>query len=527
MLGDLLQYYRLHSDDFAYVSASRTLPRALASLFVPHNTHVVPAWRLLTWGLVAAAGRLANLQVTFAGAAYASLTATMLLMGRLVARETGRPLLGFAAMVATGSTAMMTASATWYSASQALWAGFGILATLWYLQGFRRSGGRVHLVMAALSCWLAGGFWSIGHAAGPIGTIYLFAAGGARCRRVAWVPLAATALAVALAFAFGGQRINRTESFGGRTTLEAAHPVQGLLYTMQAIPEDLIFGNLGLNCATTAAQGAVLTLGLAACWAASVLRRRPANCLELAGGALFVSSFLVEWTVRGYESYTYLRGAVPWYDTIPHLGFVLFLAGWCAGSGESRPAAKSVPLATGTALAVLLFQAALITLNQPRVDAVLQKRMLPKIIPEELARYHIPPTRLLYVLYAQAYSAWQQRTWQRLDQAEGIARRAGIGRAQIDRAYDRLLIPDPLDDAATKLWKHVYLPGEYEVANMLELPSNGTETDLRRVHRALDLYLIPEPNPVSDEDVLDFLRGLGVPLPEKGERAGQDTARGK
>src|SRR4051812_34010640 len=45
--------YRLYSDDFAYVAASRTLPSTVANLFVPHNTHIVPAWRLLTWALVA------------------------------------------------------------------------------------------------------------------------------------------------------------------------------------------------------------------------------------------------------------------------------------------------------------------------------------------------------------------------------------------------------------------------------------------------------------------------------------------
>jgi hypothetical protein len=45
--------YRLYSDDFASVAASRTLPRTLANLFVPHNTHIVPAWRVLTWALAA------------------------------------------------------------------------------------------------------------------------------------------------------------------------------------------------------------------------------------------------------------------------------------------------------------------------------------------------------------------------------------------------------------------------------------------------------------------------------------------
>ena len=97
---DPLAIYRLYSDDFAYVAASRTLGRTLSNLFVPHNTHIVPAWRVLTWALVAWAGSLEKLPEVLAEASYGILVAVMLLMGRLVARETGRTGLGLAAMAA-------------------------------------------------------------------------------------------------------------------------------------------------------------------------------------------------------------------------------------------------------------------------------------------------------------------------------------------------------------------------------------------------------------------------------------------
>ncbi|HEV3120796.1 MAG TPA: hypothetical protein VGY53_02785, partial [Isosphaeraceae bacterium] len=388
MFADTLQNYRLHSDDFAYLAGSRTLNRALAALFQPHNTHIVPAWRLLTWALVACAGSLSNLQPVFAGAAYGILVAVMLMVGRLVARETGNEVLGLAAMAFTGSTSLMNAAGTWYSASQTLWAGFGILATLWYLQEFRRRGGRWRLLAAAVCTWLAAGFWSIGHAAGPVGAVYLFCDGRAKCKRVAWAPLAATGLAIVLALAVGGRKINATVSFGGRTTVEAAKPLQGAFHTLQAVPEDLIFGNLGLTVATTLGQGAVMTLGLAACWAWSALRRGRPGALECAGGALVVISFFVEWTVRGYLPFFLLRGAVPWYDTIPHIGWVLFVAGWWAG--HNAPANSAPSRATvGGALAVLLIQGALIAVNQPRIDALLNKQV-PSTIPEELRDVHIP-----------------------------------------------------------------------------------------------------------------------------------------
>src|SRR5208337_338033 len=116
--------YRLYSDDFAYAAASRTLPRTLANLFVPHNVHIVPAWRLVTWALVAWSGSLVKLPEVLAQAAYGILVAVILMTGRLVARETGRAGMGLAAMAAVGTTSVMASPACWYSSGQTLWAGF-------------------------------------------------------------------------------------------------------------------------------------------------------------------------------------------------------------------------------------------------------------------------------------------------------------------------------------------------------------------------------------------------------------------
>ena len=331
--------YRLYSDDFAYVAASRNLPRTLANLFVPHNTHIVPAWRVLTWALVACSGTLANLPLVLAPAAYSILVVVMFVIARLVARETGRAGPGLAAMAAVGTTSLMATPACWYSAGQTLWAGFGILATLCFAQSYRRHQSVATLVLSAISGALAGWIWTIGYMAGPIAAVYLWLDGRRGCRLAAAVPLAASVVALGTALALGGKNIDSTVSLHGRTPGQAARPLAGLLHTAQAIPENLILGNLGLKARTTSSQGMTLCSILIGTWAFHRVRGRGIhgfNPLECAGLTLVLGSYLVEWTVRGYMPFRLLRTVnlsmvVPWYDVVPQLGAVLFVVGWCTG----------------------------------------------------------------------------------------------------------------------------------------------------------------------------------------------------
>jgi hypothetical protein len=517
---DVLATYRLFSDDFAYVAASRTMGRTLRNLFVPHNTHIVPFWRLLTWALVSIAGRLENLQPVLAGAAYGILAAVMLMMGRLVASETGRAVIGLAAMVAVGSTAVMEPSGTWYSASQTLWAGFGILAMLWYLQGWQRSGGRWRLIAACVMAWLAAGSWTIGHTAGPVGSVYLWTDGRSKCRRIAWVPLAATLIAVAIAMSLGGKRINATISFGGRTTLQASDPVQGIRHTFQAIPENLFFGNLGLLSETTVSQGIVLTLGLVVAWVASWRRKGRPNPLECAGASLVVVSFFVEWSFRGYLPFSSLRGIVPWYDTIPDIGLVLFGAGWAhrqwpPSAVATGPARSGFVPTRAEGIAVLVFQAALLTLNQPRVDA-LYHSTLPGMTAEERKAFPIPSLKhMRYVYVGGQRSLWQERTLKRLDQAEEVARRLGMTRQEIASVIGRIDAPD--------------LPRVYNAADMLALPDGDTESSpaparAAEIRAALAPWIALEPDPFSPELLFKAL-GIHVELTDEERRALETVPR--
>jgi hypothetical protein len=492
---DPLAIYSLYSDDFAYVASSRNLSLTVTNLFVPHNTHIVPAWRVLTWGLVAWSGTLVKLPDVLAEASYAILMAVMILMGRLVARETGSAGLGLAAMVGVGVTSVMTSPTCWYSAGQTLWAGFGILATLWYAQCWRRSRSPAALPLAAIWAMLAGWFWTIGHMAGPTAAVYLWLDGRRRCRWAAAVPIAATVAAVMLSLLLGGRQIDSTVSFHGRTTREAASPLSGITHTAQAIPENLILANLGLKAQTTALQGMVITAMVLGVWAAQRARRggtRAFNPLECTGLALLLGAYLVEWTVRGYLPFRSLRTInlgmiVPWYDVVPQIGAVLFVAGWFAGprgeAGEIRFRRSIAPPTRLAALGVLGLVVLMMALNKPRVD-LLWRNWVPPLLPIERQR-EMFPILSLQTMRAGAIlldrADWQRRHLRRMDQAQEAARRLGIGRDAIHSALGRLDMPS--------------LPKVYDAVGLLDLPETGTVTDPDQVRRALQPFLFKEKEP--------------------------------
>ena len=294
----------------AYVGASRTWDRTVDSLLTPHNTHIVPAWRLLTYALVVCAGNLEGLPHVLAFAAFGILIAVMLMVGRLVARESGSAGLGLAASAMVGTSSLMLTPAIWYSGSQPLWAAFGLLSALRYAQSYRRTGRWRYLVFSSLSASVAGGLWSAGHLAGPVTAVYLWFDGRERCRLAAAIPMLATAMTVVLFLTMATRPMDSRLSFHGRTIDQAANVVQGAILTSQAIPERLVLANLGLNAETTPVQGIVLTLGLLALWLSQRWRRPsgtdrrwPAfalNPMESAGAAIVLGCYLLEWTFRGY-----------------------------------------------------------------------------------------------------------------------------------------------------------------------------------------------------------------------------------
>ena len=69
----------------------------------------------------------------------------------------------------------------------------------------------------------------------------------------------------------------------------------------------------------------------------------------------------------------------------------------------------------------------------------------------------------------------------KLDHAEAVAAREGIGREAIARTFGRVDAP--------------YLPKPYNAADMLDLPWQGSVNDPARVRRALGEFFEIEPEP--------------------------------
>lgn len=496
--------YLIYSDDVAYVAASRTWDRTVANLLVPHNTHIVPSWRLLTWALVAAAGDLHGLPDVLAVASYGVLIAVMLMVGRLVGRETGRASAGLAAMGLVGTTSLMLTPAMWFSGGQPLWAVLGVLASLGSAQSYRRTGRWRYLAASAIACTVSGGFWSAGHLAGPVTALYLWLDGRRRPRFAAAVPLVATAAAVGLMLALAAQPIDARVSFHGRTAQEAANPVQGALTTAQAIPANLVLGSLGLDVEPTQTQGLVLTLALLAIWARH--RWRPAagttrpgfaiNPIEGAGASIVVGCYLLEWTFRGYLDLHNMRtispyAVVPWYDAMPMVGASLFAVGWW--SGPHHPSAsvarRPIPPTRAAAIAIAAMVWLLVLANRPRVD-VLIRGTAPSMSAWERDYFKIDRLQTMRAsLLRIERAAWQRRYLRRLDQAEAVARRLGIGREEIRSAFGHVFIPASTGRLLLLQRDH------YDVAAILDLPDRGRVTDLSAIRSAMARYLIAEPEP--------------------------------
>ena len=497
---------RLHSDDFAYIGSSRNLGRTIDNLFVPHNTHICPSWRILTWSLVSIAGDLTHIPVVLGIATYFALVLLMLMAGHFVAHETGRLFQGFLASLCTGLTSIQWLSTLWYSAGQTIWAAIFILSSLILAQLWLRHRWAIIWLPLVASCWIAGGFWTIGHASGPVTAIYLLARLPRSQWRLALIPFLATVLAIVVTLTVGGEAIDATNSFHGRNIREAVDPIRGVVNTAHSILETMILGNLGINAMTTDVQSFLLVLLIIigwACWHRQKNLR--INSLEWAGSALFVSAYLVEWTFRGYFSWIALKNVVPWYDTIPLAGWVIFISGvaQAALAGNHSPdenPPQPLKMSRMNMMIILTTTVIINLLHQPEIDRILVESQPPLTTYEiENRMFPIQSLRRLRAAYIWDEKVkWQRRQLERLHLSEQIARREGWSVEDVSNAVGRVRLP--------------MIPKVYDAVFMMDLPlksQNKANPDQIRLALSPILTLEKEPTP-------EWLRGKPVAWPPEG-----------
>jgi hypothetical protein len=498
-----LRFYFLKLDDFIYLSRCRTFSALAGNLFTPHNGHVVPLFLLETHLLARLAGSLEALPAAMSWASYATLVLAMALTGHLVAWESGRLAWGLAAMAAVGLSSVLGPAVAWYAASQALVCGTVILFMLAGLQAWRSRGSWWLLAAGSTAALAAPLFWSAGYSAGLVGLAYLWADGRRRCRYAAVLPPAASlATGLLVWFVAARTAVSPADlTQGSRPYLVRLGPA--LTHTAQAVTEALILNNLGLDATTTGWQAIVVMAFVLAAWTWSrrgfssavpgsralhneieptsepprtrssqggenegapspplakggqggVDSHRPsaardpivirsklrANPLESAGAVLVLASFGMIFAVRGTDtSFDNLR-ALGWYDAIPQLGAVLFVAGWCSRQAES-PLPRSIgPPSLRELLAVALLAAVVLSLQVPRAQRVIFQYdgLAAPIAPED--RPVGARMRTLAELTGQAGS--QRRALAELDHLERTVSPGGQSRRALGEALQRIAMP--------------------------------------------------------------------------------------
>jgi hypothetical protein len=479
VMADQLGSFALHPTDFIYVEQAIDPHELKHRLFEPLNTHVVPLFRLYTYAVVHATSRLEDLPRMLFLASYLGLVATMMAVCLLVHGETGRTALALGAMAAAGITTVLLPVLDHYAASQALWSGAAIVATLLATCAWRKRGGAWRLVVAGLGVLAAPAVWSGGLAAGPAASAALWADGRPR-RRLAALALLGLTAAATMGILFLTRQYIKEDLIVNEIHSELwPRPIQGALNAVQAVAESTILNNLGIDGATTAFQASVL-LGIVVClWHASRRGKSQVTPLEASGAVLVVTSALLVYLFRGNLPYSSLR-PVGWYYALPHIGAVLFVAGWWSAL-EGRDVGTRGPLCVRGALGVLLLGATLCGVHSGRASRLFVDSS-PPLAPSELQQFPTAQLRRLRALVLRDQAAEQlRRILVRLDHVEQISQRHRIGKGAIRRTFGRLLIPGIPE-------KHTA-----DAASLLRLKEDDTGQSTLSVRVTLGEWYKPEP----------------------------------
>jgi hypothetical protein len=436
LLRDELRSLPLLHDDFAYIAQSRDLPTTRAHLLEPHNAHVVPLFRIWTFAVVAVSGRLANLPAVFAAAGYLGLIAAMLALGYVIARETRQLAAGLSAMAILGISTVTHPAVTWFSASQALWAGTAILAALALAQNWSEKGGTTRLAAIAATTFLAPAVWSGGLLAGPAVLNYLYFKKQKRDRGAALLLAGVTLSSVVLILILSRGQIQGAEVVWEKRRDVWPRPIQAFLHTAQVLVEECVCGNLGLYVTTTPRQAVALLFALAVLHSWSRRSRLGWNALEASGAFIALGGCLLVFFFRGNLPYSSLR-AYGWYHTIPQIGAILFAAGWWTALSASVP--RRMTMAQAAMVLVLTFVFCLIQIPRAAQQLI---QSAPDLAPTEAGLF--PSTELLAGrarYFKVEFHERQVRALIRLDRLDGLLTDLNASPESLRDVFGHALVP--------------------------------------------------------------------------------------
>jgi hypothetical protein len=365
----------LYSDDFDILRKSLTWTNARANLWVPVNEHAWPLFRLYTWLMIQAAGRLTLVPLAASIQAHLLVIAGMWLTYLFVRRERGDPFHGLVAMALFGVSAVYQEAVNWFAATPALPALDMTLLTLLAAQRWHQTGRARFLLLSALWAALAPAWYAGGILAGLLGSVYLLSPGGP-VRAAAWVsrarwwsflvPLLGSATFLCISLPRTAERILYADHYGSRNALEAFGVTKAFVYTGRSLVDNLALGSFGIGgvtCPPWVASAGLIVLTVVGIW---WLRRSPARRLLIVGLCFILASDLLIYGARAAWSYNQLSH---WsrYNVFPQLGLALVIcAGLPCAPGTETARAQSTGLSGSQIRALSWLLLVLFTIQLPR-----------------------------------------------------------------------------------------------------------------------------------------------------------------
>ena len=278
----------LFFDDFELVRDSLTWPSTFHNLLIPHNEHMSPVLRLVTFVFLKMAG-LGHVALVCSLFSIGALCGNVALLFRLLRMEGLKEGPALAGAAVFGITSVYFEAVEWYSAS------YVSLAVLFILAGFLAINAAVAQkswglwVIVNILALLAESSFSSGILAGALFPIYAWlATSSEKTGRLNAVmrTLPGTMVYLALYLVFARPHMEHLTHYGGKSAFQALSIWPALANTSRALLDVTLLGNVGRLGHSIGAHlpdilAAALTLGLIGWAVIATLRGRRLTALAL------------------------------------------------------------------------------------------------------------------------------------------------------------------------------------------------------------------------------------------------------